>query len=108
MVFWATADHAAGRQESMKPVTLRIQGHEYSIRSDGTEEEILRIAEYVNAKIIEAESSGQGLSEKKTVVLAALSIASDYFQALKEKEIAVSGRRKQAETMIRHIDSIME
>jgi len=67
----------------MKPVTLRIQGHEYSIRSDGDEEEILKIAEYVNTKIQEAESSGEGLTEKKTAVLAALNIASDYFQALR-------------------------
>jgi cell division protein ZapA (FtsZ GTPase activity inhibitor) len=92
----------------MKPVTLRIQGHEYSIRSDGDEEEILKIAEYVNAKIQDAESTGEGLSEKKTVVLAALSIASDYFQTLREKELAVSSRRKRAEALIRHIDSIME
>jgi cell division protein ZapA (FtsZ GTPase activity inhibitor) len=92
----------------MKSVTLRIQGHEYSIRSDGDEEEILRIAEYVNEKIHEAESSGEGLTEKKTVVLAALNIASDYFQALREKDVAISSRRKKAEALIRHIDSIME
>lgn len=92
----------------MKSVTLRIQGHEYSIRSDGDEAEILRIADYVNAKIQEAESSGEGLSEKKTVVLAALSIASDYFQALREKEGAVASRRKQAEALIKHIDTVME
>lgn len=94
--------------EPMKPVTLRIQGHEYSIRSDGDEEEILRIAEYVNAKIQEAGSSAEGLSEKKTVVLAALSIASDYFHALREKEVAVASRRKQTEALIKHIDSMME
>lgn len=90
----------------MEPVKLRIQEHEYFIRSDGNEEEILGIAQYVNAKIKDAESSG--LSEKKTIVLAALNIASDYFQALREKDEAISRRRKQAEALMKHIDSVMD
>ncbi len=92
----------------MQPVKLRIQEHDYSIKSDGTEEEILKIAEYVNTKIKEVESSNEGLTEKKTVVLAALNIASDYFQAMKEKEEVLSRRRKQTDALIQHIDSVME
>jgi cell division protein ZapA (FtsZ GTPase activity inhibitor) len=90
----------------MEAVKLRVRDQEYLVKSDGSEEEILRIAEYVNAKIQEA--SVEGLSEKKTAVLAALHIASDYFQALKEKEQALARKRKQAEALIEHIDSIME
>jgi cell division protein ZapA (FtsZ GTPase activity inhibitor) len=86
-------------------VKLRIRDQEYLVKSDGSEEEILRIAEYVNAKIEEASS--EGLSEKKTAVLAALHIASDYFQALKEKDDAFDRKRRQAEALIEHIDSIM-
>jgi len=86
-------------------VKLRIRDQEYMVKSDGSEEEILRIAEYVNAKIEEA--STEGLSEKKTAVLAALHIASDYFQALKEKEEAFARKRKQTEALINHIDSII-
>ncbi len=90
----------------MGAVKLRIHDHEYLVKSDGSEEEIFRIADYVNARIQEA--SGEGLSEKKTAVLAALHIASDYFQALKEKDEVLTRTRRQAEALIRHIDSVME
>jgi cell division protein ZapA (FtsZ GTPase activity inhibitor) len=90
----------------MEALKLRIRDHEFLVKSDGNEDEILRIAEYVNARIQEA--SGEGLSEKKTAVLAALHIASDYFQALKEKEEALARTRRQAEALIRHIDSVMD
>lgn len=89
----------------MGAVKLRIRDHEYLVKSDGNEEEILLLAEYVNARIQEA--SGEGLSEKKTAVLAALHIASDYFQALKERDEALARTRKQAEALIRQIDSAM-
>lgn len=90
----------------MGAVKLKIRDHEYLVKSDGNEEEILRIAEYVNARIQEA--SGEGLSEKKTAVLAALHIASEYFQALKEKDAVLARTRRQAEALIRHIDTVME
>jgi cell division protein ZapA (FtsZ GTPase activity inhibitor) len=90
----------------MGAVKLKIRDHEYLVKSDGNEEEILRIAEYVNARIQEA--SGEGLSEKKTAVLAALYIASDFFQALKEKDAVLARTRRQAEALIRHIDTVME
>lgn len=90
----------------MEAVKLRIRDHEYLLRSDGNEEEILRLAEYVNARIQEA--SGEGLSEKKTAVLAALHIASDYFQAVKERDEALARTRSQAEALIRQIDSAMD
>jgi cell division protein ZapA (FtsZ GTPase activity inhibitor) len=90
----------------MEAVKLRIRDHEYLVKSDGSQEEILRIAEYVNARIEEASS--EGLSEKKTAVLAALHIASDYFHALKEKDEAFARTQRQAEALIRHIDSVME
>ncbi|RJR35557.1 MAG: cell division protein ZapA [Desulfobacteraceae bacterium] len=86
-------------------VKLRIRDQEYMVKSDGSEEEILRIADYVNAKIQEASS--EGLSEKKTAVLAALHIASDYFQALKEKDEAFARNRRQTEALIDHIDSVI-
>ena len=86
-------------------VRLRIRDQEYLVKSDGSEEEILRIAQYVNSKIEEA--SVEGLSEKKTAVLAALHIASDYFLALKERDEAFARKRKKAEALIEHIDSIM-
>ena len=92
----------------MEPVRLKIREHEYLISSDGSEEEVLRIAEYVNEKLKQVEDSNEGLSEKKTAVLAALNIASDLFHAIRERDEVLTRRRKQAEALIEHIDSVLE
>ena len=91
--------------DPMKPVRVRIRDHEYLIRSDENEEQILRIAGYVNDKLKEVENLTEGLTERKTAILAALHIASEYFQVLKEREEMLATIRKQTEALIDHIDS---
>lgn len=92
----------------MGPVRVRIRDHEYLIRSDENEEHILRIAEYVNGKLKEVEDVSEGLPERKTAILAALNIASDYFQVLKERDQMLAAIREQTEALIDHIDSAMD
>ncbi len=92
----------------MDPLKVRIGDHEYLLQSDGNEEDILRLAEYVNTKLKEAEDPNKGLSEKKTAILAALSIAGDYFQALRERDELRAKVRSETEALIQHIDAAMD
>ena len=92
----------------MEPVRVRMRDHEYLVRSDGNEDQIFRIAEYVNDKMKEIEQETEGLTEKKTAILAALHIASEYFQIIKERDEMLAAIRKQTEALIEHINSAMD
>jgi cell division protein ZapA (FtsZ GTPase activity inhibitor) len=92
----------------MEPLKVTIGDHEYLLQSDGDEEELLRLAEYVNTKLREADGPQRGLTEKKTAILAALSIAGDYFQVLRERDGLRAKVRSQTEALIRHIESAMD
>ena len=91
----------------MEPVRVQIRNHEYLVQSEEDESQVHRIAEYVNDKLREIEEHTGGLSEKKTAILAALNIASEYFQLLKERDEIVARIGERTRSMIVHIDSAM-
>ena len=86
-------------------VKIRILDHEYLIKSEEDEERVNKIAEYVNEILREIKDNTLGLSEQKTAILAALNIASDYFQLLKERDDRLESLRQRTERLIYHIDS---
>jgi len=90
----------------MEPVKVKIRNAEYLVQGEDDEEQVQRIADYVNDKLKEIEQGAEGLSEKRTAILAALDIAGDYFQVLKEKEDLLSKLRQKTTSLIRSIDSI--
>lgn len=67
-------------------VTVKIYGQEYTIAGDKPEEEILRIAEYVDNKMRlisrVAGEAGQG----SIGILSAINIAEEYFEAMNQVE----------------------
>ena len=91
----------------MEPIRVRIRNHEYFIRSDEDGDQVLKIAEYVNHKLREVEQDTEGLSEKKTAILAALNIASDYFQLLREQEKQSKDLKKRTQSLIYRVESVM-
>jgi cell division protein ZapA len=91
----------------MEPVKVRIRNAEYLVQGEDSEQQVQRIADYVNDKLKEIEQGTEGLSEKRTAILAALDIAGDYFQVLKEKETLVSTVRRRTQSLIRSIDSVL-
>ncbi|MCU0594697.1 MAG: cell division protein ZapA [Desulfobacterota bacterium] len=91
----------------MEPVKVRIRNAEYLVQSDENEQQVQRVADYVNDKLKDIEQGAEGLSEKRTAILAALDIAADYFQVLKEKESLVSALRLRSQSLIRSIDSVL-
>ena len=91
----------------MQPVKVRILDHEYLVKTEEDKERVDRIAEYVNEKLKEIESNTEGLSEKKTAILVALNIASDYFQLLKERDKMSANIRQRTEALIYNIESVI-
>ena len=92
---------------SMEPVKVRIRNAEYLVQGEDGEQQVQKIADYVNDKLKEIEQGAEGLSEKRTAILAALDIAGDYFQVLKEKEALLSKMRQKTQSLIRSIDSVL-
>jgi len=91
----------------MEPVKVKIRNAEYLVQGEDDEQQVQRIADYVNDKLKEIEQGSEGLSEKRTAILAALDIAGDYFQILREKEDLLSKVRHRTQSLIHSIDSVM-
>jgi len=84
-----------------KPVKINILGSEYLIKSDENDvDSVYQIAEFVNGKLKETYKSSEGLSERKTAILTALNIASDYFQVLQERDELKRKIREKSESLI--------
>ena len=90
-----------------QPVKVRILDHEYLVRSDEGEKQVQRVAEFVNERFKEIKDNTQGLSETKTAILAAFHIASEYFQALKDRDDLAKDVQERARAMNLQIDSII-
>lgn len=67
-------------------VTVTIQDKQYTIRGADDKARILEVAAYVDKKLRQIRGSRKGLNDEKAAVMAALDIAGDYFQIIKEKE----------------------
>lgn len=91
----------------VKTFRVTILDQEYLIKSEEDEEQVHRVAEYVNEKLKEIRENAQDLSERKMAILAALNIASEFFQLLKERDVQSSDIRERARTLIYQIDSMM-
>ena len=91
-----------------KSVAIKILDHEYLINSDEDAEHVTKIAEYVNEKIKEINNNNVGLSDKKTAILAALHIAGDYFQLLKDRNDLTTIVSQRSKALINNIDSLLE
>ena len=91
----------------VQTVTVKILDQEYLIKSEENEEQVHKIAEYVNEKLREIKDNAQDLSEKKMAILAALNIANEFFQLLKDRDKQSSNIRQRARTLIYQIDSMM-
>jgi cell division protein ZapA len=92
----------------MKQIKVIIYDQEYVIKSEENAEQLDRIADYVNDKLKEIQDNTEGLSEKKMAILVALNIASEYFQAIKERDELSVNIRQRTETLLDNIDSVME
>ena len=61
-------------------IRVEIYNQTYSIRSDGDNEYIMHLAEYVDGKMREISSGTLTVDSLKVAILAALHIADEYYQ----------------------------
>ncbi|MFH1491028.1 MAG: cell division protein ZapA [Pseudomonadota bacterium] len=92
----------------MQPVKVKILDHEYLLKSDENVDQVYKIAEYVSDKLKEIQSHSEGLSSKKTAILVALNIASEYFQMIKDRDEERGILRRRTEALIRDINTVLE
>ena len=67
-------------QDNEQTIRVEIYNQTYSIRSDGDNDYILKLAEYVDRKMREISSGTFTVDSLKVAILAALHIADEYHQ----------------------------
>ena len=91
-----------------KTLKVTILDQEYILKTDEGEENVYRIAEYINERLKEIQDYNEGLSGKKMAILAAFHIGSDYFQLIKERDEQLKTIKKRTDALIFNIDSVIE
>ena|SRR5688572_28290711 len=69
-----------GRADSEQSIRVEIYNQTYSIRSDGDNDYITNLAEYVDGKMRDIASGTLTVDSLKVAILAALHIADEYHQ----------------------------
>ncbi len=74
------------KAEVAQSIRVEIYNQTYNIRSDGDNEYIMRLAEYVDGKMREISSGTLTVDSLKVAILAALHIADEYHQLKNNQE----------------------
>ena len=74
------------KSEAAQSIRVEIYNQTYNIRSDGDNEYIMRLAEYVDGKMREISSGTLTVDSLKVAILAALHIADEYHQLKNHQE----------------------
>ncbi len=88
-------------------VKIKIRDKEYALRGPDDRKQILKVAAYVEKKLREIDDSKSGLSDDKTAILAALDIAGDYFQVIKEKEDLLAEVNNRSQRLIQSLNTML-
>src|SRR5688572_11805081 len=73
-------------ESSEQSIRVEIYNQNYSIRSDGDNEYIMDLADYVDGKMREISSGTLTVDSLKVAILAALHIADEYHQLKRQQE----------------------
>ena len=91
-----------------KSVTIDILGHQYSIKTDGDEAHIQRIADYVNIKSREVMEATHTVSTVDLVLKVAINLADELFQERAAKEAVCRVVEEESRQLICEIASHLE
>ncbi len=91
-----------------KRVTVDILGHQYSIKTDGDEQYIHRIAEYVNAKSREVMEATHTVTTLDLIMKVAINLADELFQERSRRETLYRTVEEQARQMSQEISAHLE
>lgn len=87
-------------------IRVEIYNQTYNIRSDGDNDYILRLAEYVDGKMREISSGTLTVDSLKVAILAALHIADEYHQLKNSQEQTdqqLASRSAEMSEMLDHV-----
>ena len=73
-------------EQAAQSIRVEIYNQTYNIRSDGDNEYIMRLAEYVDGKMREISSGTLTVDSLKVAILAALHIADEFHQLKRVQE----------------------
>jgi len=88
-------------------VKIKIRDREYVVRGSDDRDQILRVAAYVDKKLKDVRETKKALSDDKTAILAALDIAGDYFQLIKEKEDLLTEIKNRSQRLIQGLNTAL-
>jgi len=99
---------ATGGKKNLTEQSIRVEiyNQTYNIRSDGDNDYILRLAEYVDSKMREISSGTLTVDSLKVAILAALHIADEFHQLknLQEQNDAqIASRSAEMTEMLDHV-----
>ena len=86
-------------------VTVRIAGEEHTIRANAEPEYTKSCARFVDQRIAQIRRSAGLVESHKVAILAALSIADEFFQASEELEALRKEVSSRATNLVRRIES---
>ena len=92
--------------DKSKNLTVNIYGQDYMLKSTADQDYINKIAEYVNSKMKEIESTGLDANSQqlKIAVLSAMNIADELFQSLDKNSKIISTIETKGTSFIEYID----
>ena len=92
--------------DKSKNLTVNIYGQVYMLKSTADQDYINKIAEYVNSKMKEIESTGLDTSSQqlKIAVLSAMNIAYELLQSLDKNSKIISTVETKGTSFIEYID----
>jgi cell division protein ZapA len=96
------------KNETAQSIRVEIYNQTYNIRSDGDNEYIMRLAEFVDSKMREISSGTLTVDSLKVAILAALHIADEYHQLKRQHEQTDAQLASRSAEMTEMLDHILK
>ena len=93
--------------DEQNKVNVKIYGREYTIAGDAEREQIMRVADYVDARMKEIAGGAPHCSVTDLAVLAAANVADEYYRAVQENR-SLSAIKDQLEKDTQHYVELWE
>ena len=92
--------------DESKNITVNIYGQDYILKTAAHKKYILKIADYVNLKMKEVESSGldSNSQQLRIAVLSAMNIADELFQSIDKNDKILTTIESKGNSFIEYID----
>lgn len=89
---------------SLKRVPIDVLGHQYFVRTDGDEEHVRRVAQYVNTKSREIMEATQTVSTVDLFIKVAINLADELLQERSANELLRQKVAEEVQELVSEID----